>query len=155
MNFQRELQTSKRTVRAWVRGNFCDEKLAGVAAFNADGKMSYQNQCGCLMGVTFSDRLHAGHDCDRKHYWVARRLDLAQTRPLAAMFPSSRIGKAEKAYHFLGYSPGFDRFLGDDELRRRRFGALLRAEMRRRDRMREHARPGIALKQEGLKTRGP
>jgi hypothetical protein len=37
-------------------------------------------------------------DCDREHYWLARRPDLAQTRRFAALFPSYRIGKAEKAY---------------------------------------------------------
>ena len=50
------------------------------------------------MGVTYSDRLHADDDCDREHYWLARRPDLAQTRRFAALFPSYRIGKAEKAY---------------------------------------------------------
>ena len=135
MNFQRELRSSKQVVREWVRGNFSDEKLASVAAFNEDGKMSFRNPCGCLMGVTHSEFLHQGHDCDRKHYWIARREDLAQTRPFAALFPSTRIGRTEKAYNFLGYSPDFRNCFGDDELRRRRFSALLRAEMRRRDRI--------------------
>jgi hypothetical protein len=135
MNFQKELRNSKQIVRDWVRSNFSDQRLAGVAAFNSDGKMSFRNPCGCLMGVTFSEPLHMGHDCDRKHYWLARRQDLAQTRRFAALFPSSRIGKAEKAYNFLGYSAAFSNCFGDDELRRRRFSALLRAEMRRRDRL--------------------
>jgi hypothetical protein len=132
MNFQRELQKSKRVVREWVRANFSDQKLASVAAFNADGRMSFRNPCGCLMGVTLSDRLHMGLDCDREHYWQARRQDLAQTRRFAAFFPSTRIGKTEKAYHFLGHSRGLSHCFGDDELRRRRFAAILRAEMRRR-----------------------
>ncbi len=135
MKFQSELQHSKQVVREWVRANFSDEKLASVAAFNEDGKMSFRNPCGCLMGVTHSERLHEGHDCDRKHYWRARRQDLAQTRRFAALFPSSRIGKAEKAYHFLGFSATLNSCFGDDQLRRRRFSALLRAEMRRRDRL--------------------
>jgi hypothetical protein len=133
MNFQTELQKSKRIVREWVRSNFSDQKLASVAAFNSDGHMSFRNPCGCLMGVTYSDRLHTGHACNREHYWVARRQDLAQTRRFAALFPSSRIGKAEKAYNFLGFSKAFNSCFGDDQLRRRRFGALLRAEMRRRE----------------------
>jgi hypothetical protein len=54
----------------------------------------------------------------------------------AALFPSSRIGKAEKAYNFLGFSSAFGTCFGDDQLRRRRFSALLRAEMHRRDRLR-------------------
>jgi hypothetical protein len=134
MKFQSELRHSKQVVREWVRTNFSDQKLAGVVAFNADAKMNFRNPCGCLMGVTHSDRLHEGHDCDREHYWQARRQDLAQTRRFAALFPAYRLGKAEKAYHFLGYSPSYSNCFGDDALRRRRFGALLRAEMRRRDR---------------------
>lgn len=132
MNFQRELRSSKQVVRAWIRTNFSDQRLASVAAFNEDGGMSFRNPCGCLMGVTYSEPLHAGHGCDRQHYWVARREDLAQSRRFAALFPSSRIGKAEKAYLFLGFSPKFANCFGNDEVRRRRFSALLRAEMRRR-----------------------
>jgi hypothetical protein len=135
MNFQKELRNSKQVIRGWVHANFSGQKLASVAAFCAGGNMSFRNPCGCLMGVTYSDTLHKGHDCDREHYWVARRQDLAQTGPLAALFPSSRIGKAEKAYNFLGFCPSFNSCFGDDEVRRRRFSALLRAEMRRRDRL--------------------
>jgi hypothetical protein len=136
MNFQSELRTSKQVVRDWVRANFPDQKLASVVAFNADGKMSFRNPCGCLMGVTYSEPLHMGQDCDREHYWTARKQDLSQTRRFAALFPASRIGKAEKAYSFLGFTASFSSCFGDDELRRRRFAALLRAEMWRRERMR-------------------
>jgi hypothetical protein len=135
MKFQKELRNSKQVVRDWVRAHFSDQRLASVAAFNADGKMGFRNPCGCLMGVTHSDRLHEGHECNREHYWLARREDLAQTRRLAPLFPSARIGKAEKAYNFLGYSPTFNNCFGDDNVRRRRFAALLRAEMRRRARL--------------------
>lgn len=136
MNFQGELRKSKQVVREWVCANFSDQKLASVAAFNADGRMSFRNPCGCLMGVTYSDRLHEGHDCNREHYWVARRQDLAQTKRFASLFPMSRIGKAERAYNFLGFAPNFTSCFGDDTVRRRRFSALLRAEMRRRERVR-------------------
>lgn len=143
MNFQTELRNSKHAVRAWVGAHFSDQKLASVAAFNADGKMSFRNPCGCLMGVTRSDRLHEGLDCNREHYWQARKQDLAQTSRLAALFPETRIGKAEKAYHFLGFNARFDRCFGDDQLRQRRFGAILRAEMRRRERVRVHAQEEV------------
>jgi hypothetical protein len=73
--------------------------------------------------------------CDREHYWIARKQDLAQTRFFAALFPSSRIGKTEKAYMYLGFSATSSNCFGDDNLRRRRFSALLRAEMRRRERL--------------------
>jgi hypothetical protein len=134
MNFQKELKGSKQIVRAWVRANFDDQRLASVTAFNADGNMTFRNPCGCLMGVTYSDPLHAGYGCDREHYWKARRQDLGRKGPLAPFFPASRIGKAEKAYNFLGFSREFSSCFGDDEIRRRRFSALLRAEMRLRER---------------------
>lgn len=85
MNFQVELRSSKQIVRGWVRTNFSDQKLASVLAFNADGRMSFRNPYGCLMGVTYSDRLHMGHDCDREHYWIARPQELGQTRRFAAL----------------------------------------------------------------------
>jgi hypothetical protein len=81
-----------------------------------------------------------GHDCDREHYWRARREDLAQTRRFAALFQTSGIGKTEKAYHFLGFSNTFNNCFGDDDLRRRRFSAVLRMEMRRRARLNIAAR---------------
>ncbi len=132
MSFQRDLRNAKRVVRGWVRTHFDDQKLASVAAFNQDGGMSFMNPCSCLMGVTYSERLHAGHGCNREHYWAARRLDLAQTRRFAAFLPTSRIGKVEKAYNFLGFTAAFGSCFGDDQIRRRRFAALLRAEMHRR-----------------------
>ena len=135
MKFQKELRNSKQIVREWVRANFSDQKLASVVAFNADGKMSFRNPCGCLMGVTHSEHLHQDTGCNREHYWQARRQDLAQTRRFAALFLSSRIGKAEKAYNFLGFSKKYTSCFGDDQLRKRRFSALLRAEMRRRERL--------------------
>ena len=103
--------------------HFDDQKLASIAAFNQDGSMSFMNPCSCLMGVTYSNRLHVGHGCSREHYWAARRIDLEQTRRFAAFFSTSQIGKAEKAYNFLGFTPAFGNCFGDDEIRRRRFGA--------------------------------
>ena len=135
MNFQRELRKSKQVIREWVRTHFSDEKLASVLAFNEDGKMGFRNPCGCLMGVTYSDRLHLNQDCRHEHYWRARREDLAQTGRFASLLFPSGMGKTEKAYYFLGFSATFRNCFGDDEIRRRRFSALLRAEMRRRARL--------------------
>ena len=135
MSFQRDLRKAKRLVRDWVRTQFDDQKLASVAAFNQDSAMSFMNPCSCLMGVTYSERLHVSCGCNREHYWAARRLDLSQTRRFAVLFSTSQIGKAERAYNFLGFTPAFGTCFGDDQIRRRRFGALLRAEMRRRYRL--------------------
>ena len=134
MSFQRDLRKAKRIIRGWVRTHFDDQKLASVAAFNQDGRMSFMDPCSCLMGVTYSDRLHAGQSCSREHYWAARRIDLAQTLRFAFL-PTARIGKVEKAYNFLGFTADFSSCFGDDRLRCRRLAALLRAEMHRRYRL--------------------
>lgn len=155
MNFQIELRKSKQILRTWVRENFSDEKLASVAAFNQDGKMSFRNPCGCLMGVTYSETLHLGAGCNREHYWLARKEDLAQTRRFAALFPSFRMGKTERAYNFLGYNASFGNCLGDDQIRRRRFAALLRAEIRRRDSLRELVRESAPAAEACVPTNTP
>jgi hypothetical protein len=125
MNFPSELRKAKQVIREWIRTHFSDEKLASVAALNEDGKMGFRTPCGCLLGVTYSDPLHVGHDCNHEHYRRARRQDLALLSP-------SGMGPAEKAYLFLGFTAVFRNCFGDDEVRRRRFSALLRAEMHRR-----------------------
>src|SRR4051794_22604747 len=125
MNFPSELRKAKQVIREWIRTHFSDEKLASVAAFNEDGKMGFRNPCGCLLGVTYSDPLHLGHDCNHEHYRRARRQDLA-------LFSPSGLGKAEKAYLLLGVTAACSNGLGGDEGRRRGFSALLRAERRRR-----------------------
>ena len=133
MNFQKELRKAKATIREWVRAKFSDQHLASVAAFNADGKMSFGNPCSCLLGVTYSSCLHYDTDCDGEHYRLARWDDLAQSGWLASLISGSGMGKVEKAYVFLGFGFDFGSCFGDDEVRRRRFGAILRAEMRRRE----------------------
>ena len=132
MNFQKELRKAKRTIRGWVRARFSDQQLASVAAFNADGKMSFRDQCSCLMGVTYSSCLHNHTYCDEAHYHLARREDLAQSGWMVALAAPSEMGKAERAYIFLGFRSTFGDCFGDNGVRKRRFAALLRAEMRRR-----------------------
>jgi hypothetical protein len=114
MNFPSELRKAKQVIREWIRTHFSDEKLASVAALNEDGKMGFRTPCGCLLGVTYSDPLHVGHDCNHEHYRRARRQDLALLSP-------SGMGPAEKAYLFLGFTAVFRNCFGDDEVRRRRF----------------------------------
>lgn len=134
MNFQSRLRQSKQLIRAWVGAKFSDQKLASVTAFNEDGKMSFRSPCACLMGVTYSDGLHTDQNCNHDHYWRARRHDLVETSRWARLFSSSGMGRVEKAYLLLGFSSECNSCFGDDDVRRRRFSALLRAEMRRRDR---------------------
>jgi hypothetical protein len=118
--------SAKRTIRAWIQAHFSDEKLAEVYAFNADCKMSLEDPCGCLLGVTLPTTLHqdyivCGKFCpDRNsHYATAKKL------------PSGRA--VEYAYYCLG----FGLF---PSLRRYRLARILRAEIKRRDRERETVR---------------
>ena len=135
MKFQNELRKSKQAVREWVRARFSDQQLASVAALNEDGKMGFRNPCGCLLGVTYSDPLHAGHNCNGEHYQLARQQDRRQAGRLGALLSSSEMGQAEKAYLFLGFTVAFRNCFGNDEVRQRRFSALLRAEMHHRARL--------------------
>ncbi len=114
-----ELKQAKQAIRAFIRMHWSDQKLAEVYAFNRDGKMCYSSGCRCLLGVTASERLHGNADCPyilgqqgRHHYYVAKRLPLAEA--------------AEGAYLYLG-------FYGNQQAR---LSAILRAEMRRRARLR-------------------
>jgi hypothetical protein len=134
MNFQGELRRSKKTLRTWVRTHFSDQQLASVAAFNADGQMSFRHPCGCLLGVTYSDPLHTDAGCSQEHYQRARQEDRKQTSILGSFFSSRELGQVERAYLFLGFTQRFHDCFGDDEVRRRRLAALLRAEMRYRSR---------------------
>lgn len=127
------LRKDKQDIREFIQQQFTDEKLASVYAFNRDGKMEFYNTCSCLMGVTLSDHLHhkkCPDSIDRNgfkgHYRKAQILPLANA--------------AEIAYGQLGYPLGSS-YKNEDKLdlglrRRLRLSAILRAEMRRRDRIR-------------------
>ncbi len=117
-----ELKQAKASIRAFIRMHWNDEKLCAVYAFNRDGKMRYSSGCCCLLGVTAFDRLHQVDTCPfwtpgtaQHHYYEAKALSGALS--------------AEKAYLFLG-------FYGGEPQRQPRLSAILRAEMRRRERLR-------------------
>jgi hypothetical protein len=57
---EKMLAVNKEWVATFV-SRWSDQKLAEVLAFAQDGKMSYQNQCCCLLGVASSDNLHVEH----------------------------------------------------------------------------------------------
>ena len=130
----REFRQIKQTIRAWVR-KFDDERLAAVYAFNADGHMQFGNSCSCLLGVTLAKILHTcvpvvlvttgngslvpPHGC--LHYQEA--------------FHMEGGGEAECAYRALSFRVRFTH-RGGDLLRQRRLSPILRAEMRRRERVR-------------------
>lgn len=119
-----DLKTAKGHIRAWIRAHFSDQKCAEVLAFAQDGRMSYTDPCGCLMGVTKSSYLHQGdHICTSRHYDEACEFDAE--------------GNAERGFKNLAYPDGQDEESADwgtDTLRLRRFIPILKAEIRRRDR---------------------
>src|SRR6266568_3714019 len=125
---QSALRANKQAIRAFIRAHWNDQKLTEVYAFNRDGKMSALDGCSCIRGVTFSDTLH--------------QLDF--TRPIASTHDPFHYSKttalsgatqAEYAYiHLAGVLSSRDPS-SIPALRQRRLSAILRAEMRRRDRM--------------------
>jgi|SRR6185312_3459548 len=122
------LREAKQILRDFIRAEWSDEKLAQVYAFNADGKMSLDCPCSCIVGVHSSLQLHYG--CMKGHYsaFIDRH-------------PQARV--IETAYARLGCAGDIQiaqqALIGIDfrQLQCNRiFSAILRAEMRRRDRIR-------------------
>lgn len=121
-----DLKRAKQTIRAFIQAQWSDQKLADVYAFNQDGNMDFIDSCGCLLGVTGSTVLHKCYelcqDGNGDHYQTTR-----QDVPNAV--------RAELAYSQLGHI-GITPSLWPDNSRTRqqRLSAILRAEIRRRDR---------------------
>lgn len=109
----------KEPIRAFIRANWSDEKLAQVYAFNRDDMMDPFDMCACILGVTTSDVLHSEFSNPRCS--DPRHSDRAKGLPYSA--------EAEVGYICLSFGPR-----PDDEVSRI-LSAILRAEMRRRDRM--------------------
>ncbi len=119
---KQDLKQSKQAIRAFIRAHWSDEKLCAVFAFNLDGKMSYSDSCGCIRGVTLADTLHTEHELHIYHRPGTPREQLMHYSE-AGNLPGAWA--AEFAYGRLG----------PYELAQRRLSAILRAEMRRRERL--------------------
>jgi hypothetical protein len=134
------LRESKQLIRRWISERFSDERLVEVYAFNQDGRMRFLDPCGCLLGVTGSEKVHEGlgyvkgGSCNHLHYLRVRDFD-----------NDGHI--AENAYNALGYVslPENDRRPGD-EWRRIRLSAILRAQMRIRARTRQQEAEPVAVR---------
>ncbi len=126
-----DLRTSKQAIRNFIRAHWSDEKLCAVYAFNRDGKMTPFDGCCCLRGVTLSAILHTGNHSGRNHdAHYARQHHYNETRLLPGALD------AELAYTYLSRHlfPLYPELILD--LAQRRLSAILRAEMRRRERLR-------------------
>ncbi len=133
------LKQSKQAIRAFIRMHWSDQKLTEVYAFNRDGKMHWNDYCGCLLGVTLSQILHTRQsicpDWAPGSHYTRAKLSLPRAATL------------EEAYWYLGDGCYIRGNVCDDALAQRRLSAILRAEMRRRERVRQAA-PAPELQQE-------
>lgn len=113
------LRDYKHAIRTFIREHWSDQKLHEVYAFNRDGKLDAGNPCGCILGVSLSERLHQDR-CSAGHYMEAHN-------------KLSGASFAEQAYMSLSWV-GVTGELSGVSLRGRRLSAILRAEMRLRAR---------------------
>jgi hypothetical protein len=155
------LKQAKVAIRSWIQTHFSDQRLAEVYAFNRDGKMKYEDPCGCLLGVTLAKQLHncpeygpcietvlpapscSGVICFDETAVFDNALVLHYDQ--AVELQNARV--AEFAYDRLGFWNDDECFLDEEEngdLRQRRMSAIVRAEIRRRDRLRSWLRNQLA-----------
>ena len=120
MTNQRE---NKKHIREFLRNHYTDERLTWLLEHARSGRLSFFSCC-CFIGVATADHalLSRGFN-DSDHYALAERLDGADD--------------AERAYrdlfdvgHYCGVSPDTR-----DEIRRRVVIPIIKAEIRRRDRL--------------------
>lgn len=118
------LKEAKAVIRAFIRANWNDQKLHDVYAFNRDGRMHFTSVCSCIIGVTGASTLH--DVCTSAHYHSVKLF-------------TPGAWQAEVGYRVLHHS----RFDGvsiegswHPKLAQVRLSAMIRAEMRRRDRAR-------------------
>jgi hypothetical protein len=151
--YQKQLTTAKAAIRPWLH-LFTDQRLAEVYAFNQDGHMRYNDPCACLCGVFSAKSLHARIGAQRcpeardgfvdfPHYELARR--------------HHEAGCAEAGYYALGVTHGFVLIPNSyastatpftphsDALRRVRLSPMLRAEMRRRERLAAYSKCSVSV----------
>lgn len=125
MSLQKDLRAAKDFIRGFIREHWDDQKLAAAYAWNADGNMRFKDPCGCLLGVTLSSVFHNyGKSCEMDHYYEAKRLHFG----FSAEIQFLALGTDFKIRGNAGQEAG---------TRRRRMSALLRTEMRLRERTRK------------------
>jgi hypothetical protein len=121
-----ELREAKQGVRTFLREHYTDERLAMLLAHAQDGKLSYVSCC-CFVGIVTAN--HALRDITQDmgdHYDEAKKLPGAE--------------KAELAYLELWNSKAYPEAnrrscAVSDEIRRRTLIPIVKAEIRRRERL--------------------
>jgi hypothetical protein len=116
-----KLKFVKGVLRSFIREHYTDQKLTEVLAHAQDGKLAYLSCC-CFIGVVTATHALKGEEkhMNADHYLAARELHGSV--------------QAEFAYAHLGQ--GADSYEEQDPLRRKRLIPLLRAEMKRREKLR-------------------
>ena len=125
-------QERKKYIRAFMQNHYTDERLAMLLAHARDGKLEFQSCC-CFIGVVTSPhRLRGEMPCfgssgiiKERHYFDAQALDGGE--------------EAEEAFRKLDGCQGEE--VGDGAIRRRILIPMIRAEMRRREKLRPPEQP--------------
>jgi hypothetical protein len=113
-----DLKENKQTIRAFMREHYTDERLAMLLAHAQSGRLAYMSCC-CFIGIPTAD--HALQGESGGIYSTTRHYIRAAILPLAR--------EAESAYCNLAECEG-------DQQRIRRLIPIIKAEMRRRERLR-------------------
>ena len=110
----KELKQRKQTIRQFMREHYTDERLVMLLAHAQSGSLAFMSCC-CFIGIPTADHALRGNlQVDgEEHYLAAKRLIGA--------------GAAEGAYMMLHF---------DNHGRRRRLIPIIKAELRRRERLR-------------------
>ncbi len=119
-----QLREYKHAIRRFLRTAYTDERLTWLLAHARSGKLAYRSCC-CLVGAATAPHGLQGEikifESVHPHYLVATGLAGAD--------------EAERAYCALGYVANSWLSLPREGLRRQRLIPMIRAEMRRRERL--------------------
>lgn len=125
----RELKENKRTLRAFMREHYTDERLAMLLAHAQSGRLSYTSCC-CFIGIPTANHSLQGDDWTEVTGGNVDTEHIAESRQI----PGARY--AERAFLMLGGADSFgerERFCKEaNEQRRRRLIPIVKAEMKRR-----------------------
>lgn len=130
-----QLKQNKQIIRQFMRENYTDERLAMLLAHAQSGRLEYQSCC-CFIGVVTADHALHGegtHKDGGSHFIRARRLAGAED--------------AEWAFNafFLWWAEGTA-----EEQRRRRLIPIIRAEQKRRDKLKEREEKAVCTASVGV-----
>jgi hypothetical protein len=113
------LKDNKRILRAWMREHYTDERLSWLLAHARSGKLAYMSCC-CFIGIVTADHALRGIGQGGTHH----------VRALATL-DGAKV--AQEAYWSLCMSHGAQASM--DVVRRRILIPMVRAEIKRRDRV--------------------